>query len=336
VGLTQESLINRSQLVVIRERSHEPNEGETKPGEVALPSRIAEGAYDSIGMPHLDTGSMPTTKPRLVYASTIGLPTIVLDPEDLLPCPTGMEARIQRVDDDTIVKFGRDVRLAEAAAMRLVSTKTSIIVPEVKSAYILDDIGYIIMSYEPGLSLFACWPMATTDMRTTIIAQMKDHISQLRSVKSDFFGSVDGSACAGEVFKQHWFDPFHAYGPYCSEQDFNNGLCETIMDRLPPDIRKLRDLLPGDGGIEQSIRSLHGHETVLTHGDLNSGNVLVRPNGTLVLLDWGSAGYMPDYWEYCRAKFNPWTDDWDEKIDVFMKPCEEFEIMRKYFYLMVN
>ena len=203
-----------------------------------------------------DADNLSTMKPRLLYASTIGLPTMVLDPEDLLPCPAGLEACVQRVDDETIVKFGRDVRLAEAAAMRLVSTKTTIIVPEVKSAYILDDIGYIIMSFEAGEMLFDCWPMAAAAMRTTIVAHMKDYMSQLESLKSGFFGSVDGFGCSSEVFKRHWSDPFHAYGPYYWEQDFNNGLCETMVDRRPPHMRKLHDSLPGESVLEHSVRGL--------------------------------------------------------------------------------
>lgn len=62
--------------------------------------------------------------PRLIYSETIGLPNIILDPEDLNVaedlCPGKMGARLVWVDSDMVVKFGYGVRFAEAEALHLV------------------------------------------------------------------------------------------------------------------------------------------------------------------------------------------------------------------------
>ncbi|RJE22419.1 Phosphotransferase enzyme family [Aspergillus sclerotialis] len=91
-------------------------------------------------------------EPRLIYSETIGPPSIILDPEDLQTavnlCPGKMGARLAFADSDMIVKYGHGVRLAEAEALHLVSTFTTIAAPKLLSAYILDGTGYIIMSYE--------------------------------------------------------------------------------------------------------------------------------------------------------------------------------------------
>lgn len=56
--------------------------------------------------------------------------------------------------------------------------------------------------------------------------------------------------------------------------------------------------------IQQTVRELKGHEIVLTYGDLHAGNIIFRSDGTVVILDWGLAGFWPEYWEFYRAMFN--------------------------------
>ncbi|KAJ9302365.1 hypothetical protein DTO271G3_1231 [Paecilomyces variotii] len=80
--------------------------------------------------------------PRLIYSETIGPPTIILDPEDLKTAkdlfPEKMGARVVFADSDMVAKFGHGVGLAEAEALHLVATRTTIPVPKLLSAYILD------------------------------------------------------------------------------------------------------------------------------------------------------------------------------------------------------
>lgn len=91
-------------------------------------------------------------KLRLIYSETTGPPSIILDPGDLQTaddlCPGKMGARVVFADSDMIVKFGHGVRLCQAEALHLASTRTTIAVPRLISAYVLDDVGYIVMSYE--------------------------------------------------------------------------------------------------------------------------------------------------------------------------------------------
>ena len=48
----------------------------------------------------------------------------------------GPVCQVYRVDEKTVVKTGDDIRLAEAATLRLVREKTSVPVPEVLDAYV--------------------------------------------------------------------------------------------------------------------------------------------------------------------------------------------------------
>jgi hypothetical protein len=43
----------------------------------------------------------------------------------------------------------------------------------------------------------------------------------------------------------------------------------------------------------------------------------IMANGTMItaIIDWDSAGWIPEYWEYTKARFTPYTsDDWVKSI----------------------
>ncbi|KAK6840103.1 hypothetical protein PG987_005969 [Apiospora arundinis] len=44
--------------------------------------------------------------------------------------------------------------------------------------------------------------------------------------------------------------------------------------------------------------------SVFTHGDLNPSNIFVRGDEVVGIIDWETAGWYPDYWEYTSA----WTE----------------------------
>ncbi|KEY70182.1 hypothetical protein S7711_03403 [Stachybotrys chartarum IBT 7711] len=57
--------------------------------------------------------------------------------------------------------------------------------------------------------------------------------------------------------------------------------------------------------------AVRGHAPVFTHGDLQRKNLLLREDGTVVMLDWEAAGWYPSFWEYATAMFSRrWDDDW--------------------------
>ncbi|GAB7354955.1 hypothetical protein MBLNU459_g5570t1 [Dothideomycetes sp. NU459] len=296
---------------------------------------VEEGSLPLSGS--VSRGDERPEKPRLIYSDIIGPPPFVYDPEDLIaaydPFPDKLGPRIRIIDEDTIIKFGRDVRLAEAEALHLVSARTNIAVPKVKAAYTLHEDCYIVMSYEDGEPLDQYWDTASQSQRAQVVSQMKDYIAQLRTVQSEFIGGVNHASCKDAVFMQHWNDVQHQYGPYESEETFNNGIIQAMSDRFPPGM----GLPKSNQELAEDIGSLRGHKIVLTHADLHAGNILVRGDGTVVLLDWGVSGFYPEYWEYCRATFMPRNSDWEGAINQFVPAYEaEKQILKRLFNVMMN
>ncbi|KAI1784834.1 kinase-like domain-containing protein [Ganoderma leucocontextum] len=66
----------------------------------------------------------------------------------------------------------------------------------------------------------------------------------------------------------------------------------------------------------------------LTHGDLVPHNILVDGSTITAVIDWETAGYYPEFWEYCRMHHPDWmTPHWAHVLErVFPGPRREKEI----------
>ncbi|PLB41523.1 protein kinase-like protein [Aspergillus candidus] len=288
------------------------------------------------------------TKLRLIYSDTIGPPSIILDPDDLETaedlCPDKMGARLAFADSDTIVKFGHSVRLAEAEALHLACTRTTVATPRLLSAYILDGVGYILMSYEPGEPLEHYWDRVSKSEQDRVLKQLRDYVRQMRAIPGDFISGVDRSRCRDGIFEAGYGDyTKYSYGPYSSEESFNEGIVQALRDRLPPKVLKQENDVEShffnrEYTLYQTVRGLKNHKIVFTHGDLHSGNIVVRADGTVVLLDWGLAGFWPDYWEFYRAMHSAhWRASWDRMIERFIPPAYvEYSVISRVFAFAWN
>jgi aminoglycoside phosphotransferase (APT) family kinase protein len=124
-----------------------------------------------------------------------------------------------------------------------------------------------------------------------LVHELRRHMMALRAVprpvgwKYAISNAVDGPCFDSQMNAALNYDEARGEGagPFLSEDDFIDTLrCEA----LPKVVHR------------------GGHEMVFTHGDLNLGNVLVDDHGRLAgIIDWGHAGWFPEYWDYTRALF---------------------------------
>lgn len=57
---------------------------------------------------------------------------------------------------------------------------------------------------------------------------------------------------------------------------------------------------------------------VFTPNDFQRKNVMVQPDGGLVIIDWEFASWYPTYWEYSTATYcnSGWYDGWHEYVRI--------------------
>lgn len=224
---------------------------------------------------------------------------------------------VYRIDADRIAKAGEHVRMAEAFAMNYVREHTSIPVPRVTNAYLLDDSksgqaprGCIIMEFVDGQSLDNIWPSLTVEQKQSIVAQLKGYMDELRTLWSTQISSVDGSRCNDPFFT----DNPTVSGPFACESHFRDGLAAALRAKSDDSWTEM---------IVRFINQIKPGIIVLTHNDFAPRNILVKGDRVVALLDWENAGFYPEYWEYVKALFWPdWQSPWvtEGVVDKILHP----------------
>ena len=105
----------------------------------------------------------------------------------------------------------------------------------------------------------------------------------LQEHKSSYIGAVEGGPAVDSRRMRV------QGGPFGSEREFNTFLRSDIVSAAPSIFRTM---------IEESMGTKH--EIVLTHGDLNPRNILVKDGKIVALLDWEDAGWYPEYGEFVK------------------------------------
>lgn len=97
------------------------------------------------------------------------------------------------------------------------------------SAYVLDGTGYIVMSYKQGEPLGHYWDHVSEAEQNRILEQLRDYVSQMRSVTGEFIGGLDESPCRDGIFEAGYGDYMrYSYGPYPSGDNFNEGIVQAL------------------------------------------------------------------------------------------------------------
>lgn len=218
-----------------------------------------------------------------------------------------------KVDAGTVLKTGDATRMAEAAALRYIRKNTTIPVPEVYDAYMRadkPDCGAILMEFIEGDTLTDAWADMDRAQKDSIIAQLKGYVDQLRAIKGDFIGSVDGTHCEDQIFS----DDSGAYGPFKTDDEFREG-CIAAMYACRRN--NWSETVAG------FIRALPPGEIVLTHNDLHPRNIIVKDGKVVAIIDWELSGFYPEYWEYVKAWYRTnikelWVQE--RAVDRVLKP----------------
>ncbi|KAF2473388.1 kinase-like protein [Lindgomyces ingoldianus] len=228
-----------------------------------------------------------------------------------------------------ILKVGRSVRMAEAEAMRFVSSRSSIPVPEVYEAYEKNGIGYIYMCKVEGLQLGETWSSLSYDKKAYIADQLRGYVTELRDMRGDSYGALWNQPSA-DIFFSHLCLKTHdnkQYGPFKSRAEYNQGLVEALTNSRPRG-----QLGESENSIIAKISALTEDAKVFSHGDLHLDNILVDGNCKIMaIVDWGSAGFSIPGREYLEANLRARQPEWIKLLDdVFPEDAKaEYHILKE-------
>lgn len=232
---------------------------------------------------------------------------------------------IARVGPRYVVKFGTNVDPTEGENMTFVRQNApGVPVPTVYAIYKREvtphtSITYIIMEDVSGhTTLDELWDKISPDQKLAVCARLREAFDSLRATQGlGYFGSVNMTKCRDDIF---WADEpiLQDRGVLNTEADF----VQAVIDKYtvycsrsePHKVNYYRQVLP---------TALRGtNEPVFTHNDLRRKNILIREDGTMVILGWAAAGWYPAYWDYTKAMhLCDWQDDWHDYIGEIL---EEF------------
>ncbi|KAI9372627.1 aminoglycoside phosphotransferase, partial [Aspergillus egyptiacus] len=148
-----------------------------------------------------------------------------------------------------------------------------------------------------GQTLEEAWPTLSESQKTSIADQFVEIRKKLRSLRSDSIQAVDQGPCYPALLF-----PGHApHGPFHSDLELWNAITTTLHHSAanPFPQRALENL---------KKRLPKCQPYVLTHCDLNLGNLIVRDGALVGILDWEYAAYYPVWYEYVSASWG-WTED---------------------------
>ncbi|KAK7948504.1 uncharacterized protein PG986_009390 [Apiospora aurea] len=227
--------------------------------------------------------------------------------------------RLAKVQEKFVMKFGVHVDPIEAHNMLHVTKSTMVPIPKVYAIYQRPKgrkaITYILMQYVPGETLMNLWGSLDQARKTAIARTLRTYFDQLRQLPHPgYFGNIMGGPPLDDMFSATVGASEVIKTSVATEDEFIDAIVRIYsFETGERTAHKLR--------YYQHVLSTHlrGNDApVFTHSDFQRKNILVQPDGTLVIIDWEFASWYPTYWEYATATFANagWYDDWHDYVRI--------------------
>jgi aminoglycoside phosphotransferase len=215
-----------------------------------------------------------------------------------------------KLAEDVVVKCGFGGTQLEADNQKLAHELIDpaiIRIPRVHVFFNQGFVGYLVMEYIEGQ------PLSSIADPASYLQAVVRVLKSFETVRSEKPGPLHGGVANGYL----WLD-------------------ETIAPRTVSDIEEyynLRQLkhLPK--------LELQRYPLVFCHLDIAPRNVIVLENGSLGLVDWGTAGFYPRLFERCTLRLNAkGPDDWNARLLLLLDLLDEDEksqaqLLEQAYYL---
>ena len=148
----------------------------------------------------------------------------------------------------------------------------------------------ILMTRLPGCELADIYPDLDQEQQDSLAMELKTIFETIRSWPNSWGDRI--CSISGESIRSIRV-PNHRIGPCESEDEYHDYLIGAASSH-------------SFGSREEFERSMAAarqtqtlqHPIVFTHGDLANHNILVHDGHVSGIIDWESAGWYPNYWEF--------------------------------------
>ncbi|EED84112.1 predicted protein [Postia placenta Mad-698-R] len=220
-------------------------------------------------------------------------------------CENPKKVHIFIISPRVIVKTGwYTLGEFEPRAMEIVRAQTSIPVPRPLRIFKRGNTFLLAMEYIKGRSLDWCWDDLSLWRKFVIAWTLRGYIRQLRRVRTEQIERQIPGPLTDDLSK-----PLKCYGPamgadyHCGPFSSATALFEWLNGRLRVTqyIREWGfDILP----------FVQREPLVLVHGDLTPRNVVLGHDGKLWLIDWGSSGVYPPWFDAAAMLYTQPQSSW--------------------------
>ncbi|KAG5929128.1 hypothetical protein E4U42_007032 [Claviceps africana] len=195
--------------------------------------------------------------------------------------------RLTRVSWHRVIKG--PCRPTEVEAMQYVAAHTTVPVPKLFAVHIDDGEIYIEMAYITGTTLEGGWDGLSTDQKSVIFAELKQHVSSLRELSPPVEGMVSSALQnpAWDARVGH-----NLFGPVSLNEFHSVVRGHLVMEDVAQYL--------GEGVVRMHTAP---YRICFTHADLAARNIMIRNGHIAAIIDWDFAGWYPEYWEFTKAQY---------------------------------
>ncbi|KAI1328635.1 kinase-like domain-containing protein [Xylariaceae sp. FL0255] len=202
-----------------------------------------------------------------------------------------------QIGEEFIVKHGKEIDLVEGENMLLVKKYTNIPIPELYAMYEHEPSGnkVLIMEYVKSQPLSELYDEASEEQKAAIGIELRRYLRELRNIPTPGYYGLPGARpylALPWIFKQ-------SVGPFESDEQFLDAYFYAQFGTLStvPKIKSLKKLI-----LEKS-RAQGLHTPVFSHCDLQVQNIMLKPDGSLCIIDWEAGSFCPQYFEFFIYRF---------------------------------
>jgi aminoglycoside phosphotransferase (APT) family kinase protein len=209
----------------------------------------------------------------------------------------------------SVLKFTAVTRVAEAANIEYIGHNTTIPVPRIQDVFIIEHKTYIVMDYINTSELTYAVKTLSPEQQGGICFQLKQYIAQMRALKPSN-PRVEAADGRGLFDIRLTSNPFPSFA---SVEEFHARLGYEFILKSPNHRHMWSHF---------EVVSQRRYHTTFTHSVIAPRNILIKDGKIAAIVDWESAGWYPEYWEYNRWAVSNYTSSqiWHDLRDVVLDP----------------